>query len=72
MPLTDMGQIAKGLTGVWRQADEKENEREEFDRDLTEKRLERLTWYLWHGNVYQAPARTGTDRVGTGGLARGQ
>jgi hypothetical protein len=55
MPLTDMGQIAKGLTGVWRQADEGENEREEFDRDLTEKRLERLTWYLWHGNVYQAP-----------------
>ena len=54
MRLTDMGQIAKGLTGVWRQADEGEDEREEFDRDLTEKRLERLKWYLWHGNVYQA------------------
>jgi hypothetical protein len=37
------------LDQVW----EDDEEAEAFDLVWTEKRLERLKWYLWHGNVYQ-------------------
>lgn len=53
MRLTVLGQIAKGLAGL-EQTFEDEEEPEKFDLVWTEKRLERLKWYLWHGNVYQA------------------
>jgi hypothetical protein len=53
MRLTVLGQIAKGLAGL-EQTFEGEEEPEKFDLVWTEKRLEKLKWYLWHGNVYQA------------------
>ena len=53
MRLTVLGQIAKGLAGL-EQTFEDEEEPEKFDLVWAEKRLERLKWYLWHGNVYQA------------------
>jgi len=42
--------LTAGLEHVW----EDEDEPEKFDLVWTEKRLEKLKWYLWHGNVYQA------------------
>ena len=53
MRLTVMKQMTKGLAGL-KQVWEEEEEPETFDIGLTEKHLERLKWYLWHGNVYQA------------------
>jgi hypothetical protein len=53
MRLTVLGQIAKGLAGL-EQTFEDDEEPETFDLVWTEKRLERLKWYLWHGNVYHA------------------
>src|SRR3954466_15127560 len=53
MRLTVLKQTAKGLAGL-EQAFEEQEEPETFDLVWTEKRLERLKWYLWHGNVYEA------------------
>lgn len=53
MRLTVLGQIVKGLAGL-EQTFEEEEPSEEFDLVGTEKQLEKLKWYLWHGNVYQA------------------
>jgi hypothetical protein len=44
MRVTVIGQMAKGLTA---------QERTDASRDV-EKQLERVKWYLWHGNVFRA------------------
>ena len=36
------------------------------------KNLNRIKWYLWHGNVYQALKRIESLRMGFGGLGRRQ
>jgi hypothetical protein len=48
-----LGQRAKGLAGL-EQTFEDDDGPAIFDLVWTEKRLERLKWYLWHGNVYEA------------------
>jgi len=49
MPLTILQQIAKGLPQTI--SDEEETYRL---RDAVVRELERLKWFLWHGNVYKA------------------
>ena len=56
MKLTGMGQIAKGLCGKSRLSEDEGN-LEVLDTASIDKNLERLKWYLWHGNVYQALKR---------------
>ena len=54
--LTVMSQIAKGLCGISRPSEDEEDP-EVLDSAGIEKNLERLKWYLWHGNAYQALKR---------------
>jgi hypothetical protein len=54
--LTGMSQIAKGLCGKSRPSED-DADLEVLDTARIEKNLERLKWYLWHGNVYQALQR---------------
>src|SRR4051794_6884894 len=54
--LTVMSQIAKGMCGISRPREDEEGP-EVLDSAGIEKNLERLKWYLWHGNVYQALKR---------------
>jgi hypothetical protein len=56
MRLTLMGQMAKGLP-VTAQRSEDDDSSEKLDTARIHKNLERLKWYLWHGNVYQALKR---------------
>jgi hypothetical protein len=51
-----MGQIARGLC-VKPRPSEDDGAPEALDTARVEKNLERLKWYLWHGNVYQALKR---------------
>ena len=51
-----MSQMAKGLRGVSR-SNEEDEDTEILDNAGIEKNLERLKWYLWHGNVYQVLKR---------------
>jgi hypothetical protein len=53
MRLTVMGQMAKGLC-VKPRLSEDDDAPETLDIGLIGKTLERLKWYIWHGNVYQA------------------
>jgi hypothetical protein len=54
--LTVMNQMAKGLCGESRLSED-DGEFELLDATRIDKNLERLKWYLWHGNVYQALQR---------------
>ena len=55
MRLTVMGQLAKGLAAAGKPTREKdEGQDEPPDVVEGEKDLERLKWYLWHGNVYRS------------------
>ncbi|HTF72248.1 MAG TPA: ISKra4 family transposase [Edaphobacter sp.] len=56
MRLTVMGQMAKGLC-VKPRLNEDDDAPETLDIGRIGKSLERLKWYLWHGNVYQALKR---------------
>jgi hypothetical protein len=56
MRLTVMGQIAKGVC-ITPRPSEDGGAPETLDIERTGKNLERLKWYLWHGNVYQALQR---------------
>ena len=56
MRLTVMAQTAKGLCAISR-SDEENDAPETVDVARIHKNLERLKWYLWHGNVYQALQR---------------
>jgi hypothetical protein len=56
MRLTVMSQTAKGLCGNFRSSEE-DGDLEVLDTVRIDKNLERLKWYLWHGNVYQALKR---------------
>jgi hypothetical protein len=50
-----MGQLAKGLAAAGKPTREKdEGQDEPLDVVEVEKDLERLKWYLWHGNVYRS------------------
>jgi hypothetical protein len=49
MRLTALQQAAKGLPDKTRDAEENDALRDPVVRDL-----ERLKWYLWHGNVFKA------------------
>ncbi len=55
MRLTVMGQMAKGIaTEIKRPEELEENEDVNVDPAAIEKSLERVKWFLWHGNVYRA------------------
>jgi hypothetical protein len=58
MRLTVMGQMTKGLvseTNCPEELDEDEESKEwKVDTAAIEKKLERVKWFLWHGNVYRA------------------
>jgi hypothetical protein len=54
--LTVMNQMAKGLAGISRPSED-DDDPEVLDTGGIEKNLERLKWYVWHGNVYQALKR---------------
>lgn len=56
MRLTVMRQIAKGL-GPRSRLGEDDGDLEVLKTARIDKNLERLKWYLWHGNVYQALKR---------------
>ena len=56
MHLTVMSQMAKGLCGTSRPSED-DDDLEVLDTARIDKNLERLKWYLWHGNVYQALKR---------------
>ena len=56
MRLTLMGQMAKGLPVIPQQSEDDDSP-ETLDTARIHKNLERLKWYLWHGNVYQALQR---------------
>ena len=53
MRLTVMAQTTKGLCAISRSGEEN-GAPETVDVARIQKTLERLKWYLWHGNVYQA------------------
>jgi hypothetical protein len=55
MRLTVMGQMAKGIASEIKRPEEfEENEDVNVDPAAIEKSLERVKWFLWHGNVYRA------------------
>jgi hypothetical protein len=55
MRLTVMGQMAKGIgSEINRPQELEENEDVNVDPASIEKSLERVKWFLWHGNVYRA------------------
>jgi len=58
MRLTVMGQMAKGIASeIKRPGELEENMDVNVDPAAIEKSLERVKWFLWHGNV----SRFGSD-----------
>jgi hypothetical protein len=55
MRITVMGQMVKGVASeINRPQELEENEDANVDTAAIEKNLERVKWFLWHGNVYRA------------------
>jgi len=55
MRITVMGQMVKGIASETKQMKEPDrNQDERVDAADLEKSLERVKWFLWHGNVYRA------------------